>query len=76
MDLKICAKKLVMIGPDLHQKYYGNRIIFRKYMTFSNCTIFCLTLLYLIRLFQKTKTSLFRGRGSYLMGSALEYSSG
>ena len=33
MDLKICAKKLV-IDPDLQQKYYRNRIIFRKYMTF------------------------------------------
>ena len=39
MDLKMCAKKLV-IGPDLHQKYYRNRIIFRTYMTFSICIIF------------------------------------
>ena len=33
-------KKKLVIGPDLHQKYYQNRIIFRKYMTFSICIIF------------------------------------
>ena len=49
MDLKICAKKLV-IGPDLHQKYYRSRIIFRKYMTFQKRIMFCFPPLYMFEL--------------------------
>ena len=36
---KHVQKKLV-IGPDIHQKYYRNRMIFQKYTTFSNSLIF------------------------------------
>eukprot|EP00493_Phyllostaurus_siculus_P017630 UN17901 len=39
MEMKTCAKEVV-IGPDLHQKYYRNRMIFQKCTTFSNSLIF------------------------------------
>ena len=38
--LENMRKRKLVIGPDLHQKYYQNRIISWKYMRFSNCNIF------------------------------------
>jgi len=38
--------RIEVIGLDLHQKYYQNRIISRKFMSFSNGNVFCLTPLY------------------------------
>ena len=34
------AQKKVVIGPDLHQKYYQNWLFFRKYTTFLDWFIF------------------------------------
>ena len=46
MDLKTCAKKVV-IGPDLHQKFYQNRVISQKYTILQKGIIFFdLTILY------------------------------
>ena len=43
-----CVGKKLVIGPNLHQKYYRNRIIFRKCMTFSICIIFWFPPLYVV----------------------------
>ena len=39
MDLKICAKKLV-IGADFHQKFHQNRVISQKHTILQKVVIF------------------------------------
>ena len=40
MDLKIYAKKKLVIGPDFHQKFHQNRVISQKYTILQKVFIF------------------------------------